>query len=600
MTPRADPREVLAGRQILVVARWYPAFDDRASGIFVADHAWLLAAHGADVVVASWDPTPLLAGADVEADRLSASWAAAVAASPPLASPRSWGPGLPVVRLPAVTRPRVAGRVDELGRARAQAASLRAFGRRLHEAWPIDLIHAHTGLPDGAAAADLADALGVPLVTSEHDSTLLRRLADTDARDLYRRLFGPRRAVVAPSAFLAERLGAVLGESVGVLPNAVDVDAFAPSSATERDPELLLWVGRRRASKGMPALLEAVAVARAARPGVRLLALGSASDEEDAAWRGRAAELGITEAVRFEPAADRAAIAAAMQSAGAFVHPSPFETFGLVAAEALAAGLPVVCTPSGGVDEIVGPDGVAGEVARGIDGKSLGEAILRLLGREGTADAAKMRRRVADRFGADVVAEATANLYAPLLHPRTASTASLPARTPRPSAPVVVAFRRTALIPRVDGLAPNLRAALTVLTAGTSGMAQPDGVAEWIEVDDDSDARRRLASLDAPTSKAVATRVAWLVRHPLAAVRRRLIARSRPRARLDARRAAVANFLEGRRASHRGQPIEMIVVDSDDRLAVEPFVTTDVRITPGGLRWLADAWDEAQGPGGEP
>ena len=46
-----------------------------------------------------------------------------------------------------------------------------------------------------------------------------------------------------------------------------------------------------------------------------------------------------------------------MRRATPFVHPSPHETFGVVAAEALASGLPVAARPSGGVDEIVGRDG---------------------------------------------------------------------------------------------------------------------------------------------------------------------------------------------------------------------------------------------------
>src|SRR5205085_5560016 len=121
------------------------------------------------------------------------------------------------------------------------------------------------------------------LVTTEHDSTLLGRLeADATARDLYGGLFGPRRAVVAVSAFLSDRLGQALGQRVGVVPNPVDLDVFPPGLPAARHPDELLWVGRRRASKGMATLLEAVAVARAARPGITLRALGSASDEEDA------------------------------------------------------------------------------------------------------------------------------------------------------------------------------------------------------------------------------------------------------------------------------------------------------------------------------
>src|SRR5262249_39308405 len=144
---------------------------------------------------------------------------------------------------------------------------------------------------------------------------------------------------------------------IAVIPNAVDVDAFQLVGPGGRDPDELLFVGFRKASKGIERLLRAFALARTRRPALHLTLIGSApTDREEAAWVARAAELGIADAVRFEPTAGRAAIASAMARAGLLVHPSPRETFGIVAAEALASGLPVVATRSGGVDEILAPD----------------------------------------------------------------------------------------------------------------------------------------------------------------------------------------------------------------------------------------------------
>jgi teichuronic acid biosynthesis glycosyltransferase TuaC len=591
VTEPSSPHDVLAGRRILVVARWYPAFDDPASGIFVADHVRLLVAHGAEVVVASWDPTPLLAGDDALAERLSADWAAGVAATPPLATPRFWGASVPVARLPAVTRPRVAGKIDEVARVRAQSQTLVAFGRRLHETWPIDLIHAHTGLPDGAAASDLADVTGAPLVTTEHDSTLLRRLEDATSLALYRRLFEPRRAVVAVSQFLASRLQDAVGRPVGVLPNPVDLDAFVPGDPAERHADELLWVGRRRASKGMATLLEAVAVAHAARRAVRLRALGSASDAEDSEWRRLAGKLGIAEAISFEPVSDRAAIAAAMRRASVFVHPSPFETFGLVAAEALAMGLPVACTPSGGVDEIVGRDGRAGEVAEAATGQALAAAILRVLHRPTPPDAKSLRASIAERYGADAVAARTAELYGPLLSAPSSSIATLPPTAPRPEHPVVFAFRRAALDPRAGQISAGMRHGLTVVTNRTPGTRAPEGFGRWIEIDDDQDTRDELARIGNPPRAGALARAIWLALHPLAAIRRRQLAKARPAARLAARRVAVELILHDIRKDNPTATIEAVVVDSDDRLAVEPLLGSDVPLAAGGLRWLADGDD---------
>ncbi len=150
-----------------------------------------------------------------------------------------------------------------------------------------------------------------------------------------------------------------------MVPNVVEVDAFAPGSGTAgRDGRELLWVGGRKANKGIDVLLAAFTRLHAARPDLRLRLIGRApSETEEARCRSLARDLGIAGAVAFEGHASRSEVAAAMARAAVFVHPSPTETFGVVAAEALAAGLPVAATPSGGVEEVVGHDGRFGVIA---------------------------------------------------------------------------------------------------------------------------------------------------------------------------------------------------------------------------------------------
>ena len=70
-----------------------------------------------------------------------------------------------------------------------------------------------------------------------------------------------------------------------------------------------------------------------------------------------------------------------MARASVFVHASRYETFGVVAAEALAAGLPVVATDSGGVTEILGAEPERlGALVGGRRSGIPAAAILRLLG----------------------------------------------------------------------------------------------------------------------------------------------------------------------------------------------------------------------------
>lgn len=88
------------------------------------------------------------------------------------------------------------------------------------------------------------------------------------------------------------------------------------------------------------------------------------------------AELGLADRVRFLGA--RGDVPALMKGADVFVHPSTREGFGLVVAEAHAAGLPVVATDVGGVSEIV-RDGVSGYLVRPGDADGMTRALSSLL-----------------------------------------------------------------------------------------------------------------------------------------------------------------------------------------------------------------------------
>jgi hypothetical protein len=166
------------GLHVLIAARGYPAFDDPRRGIFVADQAVALRDAGVHVAVASWETAARISsgpatGPDPETPQ---AWIDAIETRATFAVPHSWGgPGVPVVRLPATATAHGKVPADLLSVAEREAESLRALGVRL-PGRRIDLIHAHTGLPDGVAAARASREWGIPLVVTEHASTLAASL----------------------------------------------------------------------------------------------------------------------------------------------------------------------------------------------------------------------------------------------------------------------------------------------------------------------------------------------------------------------------------------------------------------------------------------
>ncbi len=423
----------------LLIVGWYPSADDPFAGRFVADQAAALKASGAvrpDVL--SFEPFWLHGDARMRSST-AAAWPAlarrAIREDRLFISPAAESPAdIPVARLAAPAGRTILAGADNEARHRGAALAhvlddLDGRGSR----W--QLVHAHVGYPDGAAVA-IAARRRLPFVLTEHATYLARLWADPVVRSRY--LAGARaaRRIVAVSRVLATQIETEFPELRGrvvVIPNTVDVRAFTPTGPDARDPDELLWVGYRREVKGMPNLLRAFAIVRSRRPSTRLRLVGrSTSTEEEAGWQAMAAELGIADAVRFEGPASRAGVAAAMERAALFVHPSRVETMGVVAVEALAAGLPVVATDSGGVTEVLGAEpSRLGALVPADEPSQLAEAILGGLDRRTTFDPAALRAAVETRFGAPAVAARLVGLYREVLSEASARRAMI-GRGPRP------------------------------------------------------------------------------------------------------------------------------------------------------------------------
>ncbi len=206
--------------------------------------------------------------------------------------------------------------------------------------------------------------------------------------------------IVAPSrGLMAELAEEYPGQEkkVHVLPNPVDVDALAPPDPTERqrireslglrrDEVVLLFAALGHFErKGLPLALEALA--RLRDPRLRLIVVGGQPDLV-AEYRNRAKAMPLEDAVRFEGM--QRDLRPYYWSADAFLFPTCYETFCLVAMEAAAAGLPLICTKVNGVEEILrdGENGLA--IERSVD--SVCEGVRRLLAL-GFVEQRQMKRR---------------------------------------------------------------------------------------------------------------------------------------------------------------------------------------------------------------
>ena len=208
--------------------------------------------------------------------------------------------------------------------------------------------------------------------------------------------------VVSANHHLSARLlaGGVAG--VATIPMGVDPGLFSPvhrDADLRRDllarcalPEsasLLIGVGRHSAEKRWPLVVDACLAASQHRP-IGLVLVGDGRD------RGRLVRhIGNNPHVHLlAPIADRLLLAKLMASADALIHGCEAETFGLVAAEAAASGLPLIAPDAGGASDFVGDDN--GELYAAGDASAAARAIGRLLARDRSRLRAAAARRAPD------------------------------------------------------------------------------------------------------------------------------------------------------------------------------------------------------------
>jgi glycosyltransferase involved in cell wall biosynthesis len=155
--------------------------------------------------------------------------------------------------------------------------------------------------------------------------------------------------------------------------------------------------------KGLDTLLQAIAILARKRPEVELRIAGRGKDMERV--RSMSRELGMEGNVRLLGAVDEAERQRLFAGAAVQLMPSRFEGFGMVAAEAMAAGVPLVAAAAGSLPEVVDAPAAACSSPRG-GREGAGRRRRRLLddrvAREAlSADA----RRSAERFRWGAVAE---------------------------------------------------------------------------------------------------------------------------------------------------------------------------------------------------
>jgi len=231
-----------------------------------------------------------------------------------------------------------------------------------------DVIHSHHPFLLGDAGLRLAHQWGVPLVFTHHtryedyvhylveDSEWIERLAvelATEYANLCDRIIAPSNSI---EDLITER---GVKSTVNVIPTGIDTDAFSAGNGVnarkqygiDNDAFVIGHVGRLAPEKNLDFLFQAVLPFLKANPDSVFMVVGSGESRDSLARM--ADSKGLRDRVHFIGKLTRQSLVDAYHAFDVFAFSSHTETQGMVLAEAMAAGRPVVALEAPGVREIL-------------------------------------------------------------------------------------------------------------------------------------------------------------------------------------------------------------------------------------------------------
>lgn len=212
-----------------------------------------------------------------------------------------------------------------------------------------DVVHVH-------AIDFFYDALAIgwllhrkPMVVTTHGGFFhtqkYRQIKDIWFKTMTRASASAYRSVITCSQSDHALFSRIVGDKLELLENGVNVDKFTDLAAPE-PRQRMLTIGRFSVNKRLDRLLDMMVALRRKAPGWHLDVVGQPSDQSADDLRREIAVRELGDSVSLHIGIDNHAIGALMREASFFASASEYEGFGLVAVEAMSAGLVPILHPN--------------------------------------------------------------------------------------------------------------------------------------------------------------------------------------------------------------------------------------------------------------
>ncbi len=289
----------------------------------------------------------------------------------------------------------------------------------------FDVIHAHDWLV-AYAAKTLKNSYNMPLVSTIHATEagrnggihdeVQRYINDTEWMLTYE-----SSEVIVNSKFMKNDIQRLFGlpyEKINVIPNGINTTLY---SGVERDYEfrrqyasdnekIILFMGRLVYEKGVQHLISAMPKILDNYHDAKLIIAGKGGMLDE--LKAQVEAMGLSQKVYFTGYLNAKQVSKMYKCADVSVFPSTYEPFGIVALEAMLAGVPTVVSDVGGLNEIV-EHGVDGMKSYAGNSNSLADSILTLLFDHQLCDniVKKARTKVKNEYNWAKIAQDTHFIY---------------------------------------------------------------------------------------------------------------------------------------------------------------------------------------------
>lgn len=286
----------------------------------------------------------------------------------------------------------------------------------------FDLVHAHDWLV-GTAAEKICNQHGLPLIATIHATEHGRNRGlytelQRHIHSLEYKLAQQATLVIGCSRYMGQEISRLFNQpsnKIKIIPNGVEPENItaglenSPSHIEDRDKNIV-FIGRLVPEKGVQILIEALPLIQQAAGPARLIIAGKGPYKTELV--NLAHRVGVAEQVDFIGFVDDQKRNRILNEAAVTVFPSLYEPFGIVALEAMAAGVPVVVSDTGGLHDVI-EHGVDGYRTPPGDTYMLANYIVELINNPELAKqfTQRARRNLFVKFNWEQIASMTLKVY---------------------------------------------------------------------------------------------------------------------------------------------------------------------------------------------